>query len=68
MKKKEDKETRYFIDLDLSTRKILSWDYGQKEKLLQKLENPLHHKVFITKGQYNKLKNRQQKLKKETSK
>lgn len=26
MRKIEDKETRYFIDLDLKTRKILRWN------------------------------------------
>ena len=30
MKKKEDKETRYFIDLDLKTQKVLRWDYESK--------------------------------------
>lgn len=62
MKKKEDKETRYYIDLDLRTRKILTWDYDQRDKLVQKLENPSHQRVFITKGQYNKLEIRNQDL------
>ena len=62
MKKKEDKETRYYIDLDLRTRKILNWDYDQRDKLIQKLENPSHQRVFITKGQYNKLEQRDQEL------
>jgi hypothetical protein len=55
MKKKEDKETRYYIDLALRTRKILNWDYDQRNKLVQNLENPDHQRIFITKGQYNKL-------------
>jgi len=62
MNKKEDKNTRYSIDLDLKTRKVLNWDYDQRDKLVQKLENPSHQRVFITKGQYNKLEIRHQDL------
>ncbi len=62
MKKREDKDTRYYIDLDLRTRKILSWDYDQRDKLVQILANPCHQRVFITKGQYNKLEQRIQEL------
>ena len=62
MKRKEGKETRYYIDLDLRTRRILNWDYDQRDKLAQKLENPSHQRVFLTKGQYNKLEKRNQEL------
>lgn len=56
MKKREDRETRYFIDLDLRTRKIIRWDYDQRDKLaVQEPAKPFHQRVFITKGQYNKL-------------
>ncbi|MHC4582571.1 MAG: hypothetical protein ACYS14_14030 [Planctomycetota bacterium] len=56
MKKKEDKNTRYFIDLDLRTRKILDWGYDQRDRLaVQKPTKPSHQRVFITRGQYNKL-------------
>lgn len=56
MGKIEDKETRYYIDLDLSTRKIIRWDFDQRVNLVHfQPENPSHHRIFITKGQYNKL-------------
>ncbi len=56
MTKKEDKDTRYFIDLDLRTRKVLAWDYGNRHHLaLQDPEQPFHHRVFLSKGQFNKL-------------
>ena len=56
MRKKEDRNTRYFIDLDLKTQKILKWDYDQRNKLaVQELIQPFDHRIFITKGQYNKL-------------
>jgi len=62
-KRKEDKDTRYFIDVDLARGKILGWDYGQKEELTQKLAEPSHHRIFITKGQYNKFDSRSREVK-----
>lgn len=63
MRKKEDKNTRYFIDLDLKERKIVNWDYDQRDKLaVQELRKPYHHRIFITKGQYNKLDKKQLEL------
>lgn len=55
MSKKEDKETRYFMDLDLKTKKIIKLDTSQRYKIDQMLDNPTYHRVFLTKGQYNKL-------------
>lgn len=63
MKKREDKETRYFIDLDLKTGKVLHWDYDQRVNLVaQKPARPSHHRIFITKGQYNKLEKKHSEL------
>ena len=62
MSKRKDKNTRYYIDLDLLTRQVLTWGYDQKHRLVdhQVLEEPFH-RVFLTQGQYNKLdqKNRE---------
>lgn len=56
MKKIEDKETRYYIDIDLKSRTIVKWDFDQRVNLAsQKADDPAHHRVFLTKGQYNKL-------------
>jgi hypothetical protein len=56
MRREEDENTRYFIDLDLATQRIVRWDYGQRDKLaVEDPTHPTHHRVFITKGQYNKL-------------
>jgi hypothetical protein len=56
VRKREDKETRYFVDLDLGTQSVLGWDYDQRRRIvMQDPENPTHHRIFITKGQYNKL-------------
>lgn len=53
--KKQDKDTRYYIDLDIKEKKILNCDYNQKEKITQKLSKPNQRRIFLTKGQYNKL-------------
>ena len=55
MSKKIDSNTRFYIDLDIETKKIIGWDYGQRQELIQELSNPNHLRIFITKGQYNKL-------------
>ena len=53
--KKIDTDTRFYIDLDLKTKTILGWDYGQREDIDQELPNSDHQRIFITKGQFNKL-------------
>lgn len=53
--KKIDQDTRFYIDLDLGTKTIIGWDYGSRYELEQKLPDPNHRRIFITKGQYNKL-------------
>lgn len=46
MRKNEDKETRYFIDLDLGTRTVLNWDYDHFQVIETALpaEFPTHEK------------------------
>lgn len=51
----EEKDIRYYIDLDLKDNKIINYDLGDRRKISQKLINPYHQRVFITKGQYNKI-------------
>ncbi len=55
MKKQIDKDTRYYLDLDLAHRTIINLDYDNRHGLAQILENPSHHRVFLTKGQFTKL-------------
>ena len=56
MKTTEDKNTRYFIDLDLRAQRILRWGHDHRERLAaETMEKPHYHRIFITKGQYNKL-------------
>ncbi len=61
--KREDRETRYFIDLDIQTRKILEWGFDPRSKLVkQEPTGQSHVRVFITRGQYNKLDKKRQAL------
>lgn len=53
--KKIDSNTRFYIDIDLKTKIIIGWAYGQKQDLKHELSNQNHRRIFITKGQYNKL-------------
>jgi hypothetical protein len=55
MIKKIDSDTRFYIDLDIKTKKVIGWDYGQRQELKQELADLNHRRIFITKGQYNKL-------------
>ncbi|MFZ5950643.1 MAG: hypothetical protein ACOYXC_08055 [Candidatus Rifleibacteriota bacterium] len=57
--KKQDKNTRYFIEIDLSNLRIIKCDFDQKENLNHgKQTRPGIHRLFLTKGQYLKLINR----------
>lgn len=50
-----DSNTRFYIDIDIDSKKIIGWNYGQRQELEQELPDPNHRRIFITKGQYNKL-------------
>lgn len=52
---KIDLNTRFYIDIDIKIKKVIGWGYNQRQELEQKLPNPNHRRIFITKGQYNKL-------------
>jgi hypothetical protein len=58
-----DKNTRFFIDIDLKSGKIINWDYDQRDKLVrQKMKKPFHHRIFLTKGQYTKFVKKYEKI------
>ena len=60
MKKQEDRNTRYFINVDLREQKILGWDYDQRENLvLEDISEPHLHRIYLSRGQYNKLDRKQ---------
>jgi hypothetical protein len=53
--KTEDKNTRYYIDINTKTNKVIVWDFGDRFKLIEEPEEEGVVRIFITKGQYNKL-------------
>ncbi len=53
---KENINTRYFIDLELETMTLIHWGFAQKDiPKIQKSFTPNCHRIFLTKGQNNKL-------------
>ena len=55
MSKVENQDTRYFIEIDLHTLKISRCGFDQKQNLDKgrQTEEGIH-RLFLTKGQYNK--------------
>ena len=45
----------YYIDIDLQTMAIVAWGTTPNATHTGKTENPAIHRVFLTKGQFNKL-------------
>ncbi len=59
MRRLQDKNTRYFVEIDLDSLKIIKCSFDQKENLDKGRQNdPSIHRLFITKGQYSKLVSR----------
>jgi hypothetical protein len=60
---KEDTNTRYYIDVDIKEQRIIEWGYGNRYDLIQeRFDHLSHHRVFISKGQYNKLEDKKNRL------
>ena len=59
MSKLQDKDTRYFVEIDLKSLKIIKCSFNQKDNLNKGRQNdPAVHRLFITKGQYAKFVDR----------
>lgn len=52
--KLQDKNTRYYINIDVTSKEVPNLDYENQFEIKQQLEAAFH-RVFITEGQYNKL-------------
>ena len=52
--KRDNNATYYFIDIDLRSRQIIGWGAEQKDTVEVRLTDG-YHRVFLTKGQFNKL-------------
>ena len=57
MTKVMDADTRFYIDIDIKTKRVIDWGYGSRYQLDQELADLNHRRIFVTKGQYNKLIN-----------
>lgn len=57
--KEKNKETRYFIEIDLASLKLTRCGYEQRENLDKGRQlDPKTHRLFLTLGQYNKFVDR----------
>jgi len=50
-----EKEIRYYIDLNLADKTIAGWGLDLREKLVNVKLKPNQHRIYISKGQFNKL-------------
>lgn len=48
-------KTYYYIDLDINTMKIINWGTSDTATLTGETKDKNVHRIFLTKGQYNKL-------------
>ena len=55
----ENRDTRYFVDIERETMKIIDHGFAQKQTLNggRQMDEKLH-RLYLTKGQYNKLVSR----------
>lgn len=51
----ENRNTRYYIDINTKTNKVIGWDFGDKFDLIKEPEAEGMVRIFITKGQFKKL-------------
>jgi hypothetical protein len=56
MSSNQDGSTKYyyFVDVDLRSRQLIGWGCEQKHEVEVELTEG-YHRVFLSKGQYNKL-------------
>ena len=52
--KLQDKNSRYYLDIDLTSKEIINLDFDNRFEIKQQIESPFH-RVFISEGQYYKL-------------
>lgn len=52
---KDLKKTYYFVDIHLTTMKIDKWGVSETATHTGDTDNPKIHRIFLPKGQYNKL-------------
>ncbi len=53
---KKNNREYYFIDLNITNMKIVNWGISSTATLTGETLDKNVHRIFLTKGQYNKLK------------
>ena len=48
----------FYLDIDLNTMKVVGFEKSKTATLTGDTDKPNVHRIFLTKGQYNKLKNK----------
>lgn len=56
MAKSPNPKDYYFIDVDLRTMKVVAWGETPHAAHTGATDDPQVHRVFLTKGQFNKLR------------
>jgi len=51
----KDVDKRYYIDIDLETKKIIKCSFGDRFELVAEKLPVGVHRVYLTEGQFNKL-------------
>lgn len=51
----KDKDTRYYLDINVKTWEVANKGLGDRHDLIKNMPSYPIHRVFITKGQYDKL-------------
>jgi len=52
------KKEYYYLDIDLNDMKVIDFGKSETATLTGDTNKPNVHRIFLTKGQYNKLKNK----------
>lgn len=51
-----NKTNEYYLDIDLTSMAVVDWGEANTANHTGDTDNPNVHRIFLTKGQFNKLK------------
>ena len=51
----ENADTRYFVEIDIESKKVIRWDLGDRLKLFKEKLPENIVRIYISRGQFNKL-------------
>lgn len=56
MKSQDNRDTRYYLDIIPTSKTVMGWGRGNRFELVNEILDKDVVRIYITKGQYNKLK------------